>query len=176
MWYAHGDWEGNGRSNFLSMFIDLQLGQAITSSIAPPSLCTPSILGVLNCSGRSIIGGGQVYVPGMAQDVRGRPGRAPARRPARPGGGGRARGRPAQCWERRVPPAAAPTAAAPPAAPPSMLAAVYARPQTGRHRPPARALPVPHQRRHAVTHMPHTEAAGGVKTASAFVSILLSHP
>ncbi len=30
VWYAHGDWEGNGSSDSLSIFIDMEFGQAIT--------------------------------------------------------------------------------------------------------------------------------------------------
>lgn len=38
VWYAHRNWEGNGSSDFLSMFIDSEFGQAITHSGTRPSV------------------------------------------------------------------------------------------------------------------------------------------
>ena len=37
VWYVHGDWDGNGSSDYLSMFIHLEFGQDITRWGTRPS-------------------------------------------------------------------------------------------------------------------------------------------
>ncbi len=45
VWYAHGDWEGNGNSDFVSIGVWAGL-----NTLGPPYVCTLSVLGVLNVS------------------------------------------------------------------------------------------------------------------------------